>query len=223
MTTRRAWLALIVLCGLSARSGGNGEAVNATEKLLTAAASGDTAGVQAALAAGADVEARDARRRTPLLLAVTGDHVEAARLLVTAGGDVNALDDQHDTPWLVTGVTGSVAMVEVLLPGKPDFGIVNRYGGITIIPASERGHVAYVRRMVELGMNVNHVNNLGWTALLECVILGDGSAPHQQIARILLDGGADKALADRSGVTALEHARSRGQTEIVAILSAATK
>jgi ankyrin repeat protein len=195
--------------------------VNVREKLLAAAAGGDAAGVQEALAAGADTETRDARQRTPLLLAVTGDHLEAARLLVAAGADANALDDQHDTPWLVTGVTGSVAMVEVLLPAKPDFGIVNRYGGITIIPASERGHVAYVRRMVELGMNVNHVNNLGWTALLECVILGDGTAPYQEIARILVDGGADVRIADKSGVTAVEHARSRGQTEIVAILSRA--
>ncbi len=216
-------LALALLCGLIACSGGNGSDVQAQERLLAAAAAGDTPGVRAALADGADIEARDARRRTALLLAATGDHVDAARVLVEAGADPNALDDQHDTPWLVTGVTGSVAMVEVLLPAKPDFGIVNRYGGITVIPASERGHVAYVRRMVELGMNVNHVNNLGWTALLECVILGDGSAPYQEIARILVAGGADLTIGDRSGVTALEHARQRGQAEVAAILQEATR
>ena len=42
-----------------------------------------------------------------------------ARMLVYLGADPDALDDQHDTPWLVTGVTGSVDMLEVLLPAEP--------------------------------------------------------------------------------------------------------
>ncbi|MFU8851770.1 ankyrin repeat domain-containing protein [Micromonospora sp. SL1-18] len=191
----------------------------ADQALLAAASAGDTEGVRAALAAGADRETRDTRRRTALLLAVANDHVEAARVLVDAGADPNALDDQHDTPWLVTGVTGSVAMLEVLLPSGPDLTIVNRYGGISVIPASERGHVDYVRRVVRTGINVNHVNNLGWTALLECVILGDGTKPYQQIAEILVAAGADVHLPDKDGVDALQHARHRGYQQIVAVLS----
>ena len=109
-------------------------------------------------------------------------------------------------------------MVEVLLPGKPDFGIVNRYGGITIIPASERGHVAYVRRMVELGMNVNHVNNLGWTALMEAVVLGDGGPGHREVVRLLVEAGADRSIADRGGQTPLDHAMARGHSEMAAML-----
>lgn len=37
--------------------------------------------------------------------------------------------------------------------------------------------------------NVNHVNSLGWTALLEAVILGGGSTRYQDVVRILLDAG----------------------------------
>ena len=166
----------------------------------------------------ADLEARDDHDRTALLLASTYDRVPVARLLVALGADPDALDDRHDTPWLVTGVTGSVAMLEALLPADPDLTIRNRYGGVSVIPASERGHVDYVRRVVQTDIDVNHVNDLGWTALLEAVILGDGSAPYQEIVRILLDAGADPAIADGNGVTALEHARSSGQTEVARIL-----
>ena len=70
-------------------------------------------------------------------------------------------------------------MLEVLLPAHPDLTIRNRYGGVSVIPASERGHVAYVRRVLRTGIDVDHVNDLGWTALLEAVILGDGSAPYR--------------------------------------------
>jgi ankyrin repeat protein len=186
--------------------------------LLAAAARGDADGVALALRAGADLEARDGKERTALLLAATGDHVDAARLLVAMGANPDALDDRHDTPWLVTGVTGSVAMLEALLPAGPDLTIRNRYGGVSVIPASERGHVDYVRRVVQTDIDVNHVNDLGWTALLEAVILGDGGERQQQIVRILLGAGADRTIADRDGVTALEHARTKGYAAITRIL-----
>jgi uncharacterized protein len=189
--------------------------------LLTAAGAGDADAVALALRDGARLEARDASGRTALLLASAGDHVEAARVLVALGADPDALDDQHDTPWLVTGVTGSVAMLEALLPASPDLGVVNRFGGVSVIPASERGHVEYVRRVVTTGIDVNHVNSLGWTALLEAVLLGDGGSRHQEIVRVLLGAGADASIGDRDGVTALEHAERLGFAEIAAILRSA--
>ena len=92
------------------------------------------------------------------------------------GADPDAQDDQRDSAWLVTGVTGSVAMLEVLLPAHPDLTLRNRFGGVSVIPASERGHVDYVRRVVSTGIDLNHVNDLGWTAMLEAIVYGDGSS-----------------------------------------------
>lgn len=187
--------------------------------LLRAAASGDADAVAVALRAGADIEVRDSHRRTALLLAATYDHVDVASLLIAMGASPDALDERHDTPWLVTGVTGSVAMLEALLPADPDLTIVNRYGGVSVIPASERSHVDYVRRVVRTGIDVNYVNHLGWTALLEAVILGDGGRDHQEIVRILLAAGADPTIPDGDGVTPLEHAKTKGYNEIARILA----
>jgi len=53
------------------------------------------------------------------------------------------------------------------------------------------------------------------------VILGDGGPRHRRIVELLLAAGADAALADGDGVTALAHARRRGYTEIAAILQRA--
>ncbi|NNG19659.1 ankyrin repeat domain-containing protein [Naumannella sp. ID2617S] len=141
------------------------------QALLEAATRGDVDLAVRDLRAGAKLEATNDRRRTPLLLAVTGDHVAIARILLALGANPNAVDDQQDTPWLVTGVTGSVAMAENLLRHHPDLRLRNRFGGTALIPASERGHVDHVRRVVKVpGIEVNHVNNLGWTALLERVV-----------------------------------------------------
>ena len=192
-----------------------------TAALLAAATGGDADAVAVALRAGAPIESRDADGRTPLLLAASNDRVDVARLLVLLGADPDAQDDRRDSAWLVTGVTGSVAMLEALLPAAPDLTLTNRFGGVSVIPASERGHVDYVRRVVTTGIDVNHVNDPGWTALLEAIVYGDGSAPYQQIVDILLAAGADPRIADAQGITPLQHARSRGQTEIADRLAAA--
>ncbi|MFJ5895807.1 ankyrin repeat domain-containing protein [Streptomyces sp. NPDC093064] len=187
--------------------------------LLDAAHHGDVAAVREALAAGADREAHDEQGRTPLLRAALADEVEAARVLVDAGADVNAQDDRLDSAWLVTGVTGSVPMMRALLPGGPDLRLTNRFGGVSVIPASERGHVAYVRAVLaETGIDVDHVNRLGWTALLEAVILGDGGRTHQEIVEVLLGAGADPLLPDADGTTARAHAERRGFRGIAALL-----
>ncbi|MFE1443261.1 ankyrin repeat domain-containing protein [Streptomyces sp. NPDC058739] len=192
-------------------------------ELLQAAGLGDIAGVRLALEAEVAVDVRDGHGRTPLLLAALADHVDTARPLLDAGADPNAQDDRQDSPWLVTGVTGSVAMMRLLLPHGPDLTLRNRYGGVSLIPAAERGHVAYVRAVLdETCIDVDHVNRLGWTALLEAVILGDGGRAHQQIVELLLAAGATPDLPDGDSVTPLEHAERRGFTEIAALLRRAS-
>jgi uncharacterized protein len=186
---------------------------------VRAARSGDADAAAIAIRNGADLESRDSRRRTPLLLAATGDHVAVGRLLVALGADPDALDDRHDSAWLVTGVTGSVPMARIIAKARPDYELLNRFGGTSLIPAAERGHDTYVAWVVEhTPVDVDHVNELGWTALLEAVILGEGSQRWQRIVRLLLEAGADADIADKDGVTPVQHARKRGHTEIVRIL-----
>ncbi|MFD7623384.1 ankyrin repeat domain-containing protein [Streptomyces sp. NPDC059802] len=200
---------------------GAAERSDADRDLLEAARSGDADAVRDAIERGAGLETRDKDRRTPLLLAATGDHVRAAGVLVDAGADPDALDRQHDTPWLVTGVTGSAAMARTLAAADPDYTVVNRYGGTSLIPAGEHGHVAYVREVTtnpDIDIDVDHVNDLGWTALLEAVILGDGGEDHQETVKLLLAAGADPTIEDRTGTTALQHARQRGFDEIARLL-----
>ncbi|MGP6169688.1 ankyrin repeat domain-containing protein [Microbacterium sp. A196] len=197
------------------------EQADADQQLLAAARDGDADAAALALRAGADLETRNDREQTPLLLASTHDHVDVARLLVALGADPDALDHQHDTPWLVTGVTGSVAMLEALLPANPDMSIPNRYGGLSPIPAGERGHADYIARVVTTGVDLNHVNNLGWTALLEAVVFGDGSPRYVDLVTSLVEAGADVNIPDGNGTTALDHARAKGQTGVVRVLESA--
>lgn len=191
-------------------------------RLHEAASLGDLDAIDALLAAGLPIDARDPDGRTSLMRAVRARHTEAVRVLVAAGADVDQRDNRLDNPFLYAGAEGLLDILRIVNEAGADPTITNRYGGVALIPACERGHVEVVRYLLEHStVDVNHVNNLGWTGLLEAVILADGGPAHQEIIRLLLAHGADPAIADHDGVTALEHARTKGQTEVVAILEAA--
>jgi ankyrin repeat protein len=190
------------------------------QALLNAAERGDLASVKAALAQGATIDARDPHQQSALLIAVQRDDRALALYLIGEGADINAEADNHDTPWLLAGALGRTELLAAMLDtGKVDYAKRNRYGGNALIPACERGHVETVRLLLSRSrIDVNHVNNLGWTALLEAVILSDGGPRHIEIVTLLLAAGADPNIADNDGVTPLQHARERRYDAMAAMI-----
>ena len=164
------------------------------------------------------IESRDRSGRTLLLQAVHADQVDIARLLIDRGASVNAKDAIDDTPFLYASAEGRLKILNLILDAGPDLSDTNRFGGTGLIPAAHHGHVETVRRLLETKIDIDHVNKLGWTALLEAVILGDGGPSYLEIVRLLIEAGADSTIADRDGVTALEHAQRRGFDQIANLL-----
>ena len=189
--------------------------------LLGAAQAGDTARIRALLDAGTPVDPRDGSGNTPLLLATAQGHTAAALALIAAGADVNLKNGMQDSAYLLAGARGELAILRATLDHGADLKSTNRYGGTALIPACERGHVDTVRVLLEAGVDPDHVNRLGWTGLLEAVLLSDDGPAHQAIIKLLIAHGADVNLPDGDGVTALTHARQRGQDASAALLLAA--
>ena len=190
-------------------------------ELHSAAAGNDVAAITSLLAAGAEIDARNADGETALLVATHANNIDAARALIEAGADVNAKDRINDSPYLLAGARGHLEILGMTLSHGADLRSTNRYGGTALIPAAERGYVDTVRTLIEAGTDLDHINNLNWTALLEAIILGDGGARHAAIVQLLVDAGANVNLTDGDGVPPLAHARSRGYSEIEKILLAA--
>ena len=184
-----------------------------------AAHEGEVAAIRKLAAAGADLEARDAAGRTPLHVAAFASQDEALRALADAGADLNALEDRAYDIVTIAAVADDPDLVDLALSlGAGAGNVTSPYSGTALIAAAHLGHHDVVKRLIAGGAPLDHVNNLGWTALIEAVVLGDGGPDHIETVRALVDAGADKTIADRQGVTPLEHARARGYAEMATIL-----
>jgi len=190
--------------------------------LFAAAARGDAAGIARLAAAGASVQARDGRGRTPLHVAAHAAQGAALRALATAGADPNALDfDRYDIA-TIAAVANDLPTLRVALElGCSAKNVTSRYDGTALIAAAHLGHAEVVRELIRAGAPLDHVNNLGWTALIESIVLGDGGPRHIATLQALVDAGANVNLADRGGATPLQLARSRGHREMAGILEKA--
>lgn len=190
------------------------------EDIIKLVKSNNIEGVKQALQNGADVNTTDHQQRNLLLLATQNKQQEMAQLLVAKGANVNMQADNRDSPFLYAGASGQTDLVRLFLANGARFDLFNRYNGSALIPACERGHIATVKLLANTkNYPIDHINRLGWTALMEAVVLGDGSRKYQEIVQILKDSGADLRIPDKNGVSALQHARNRGFKEIVKILS----
>ena len=190
--------------------------------LFAAALAGDVAALRAQAAAGAKVDERDGRGRTPLHVAAYARRHDAMRALVAAGANPNALENDRYDIVTIAAVADDVETLKVALAlGASAKNVTSRYDGTALIAAAHLGHDEVVRELIRAGAPLDHVNNLGWTALIESIVLGDGGTRHVATLKALVDAGANVNLGDRSGTTPLALARSRNYDAMVRILQGA--
>jgi ankyrin repeat protein len=190
--------------------------------LHDAAARGDAAEIEQLIGQGEKPNIQDANSRTPLHVAAFLRRHEAARTLLRLGANPNALDAQHYDIATIAAVNNDLEMLKIALAAGGDArAVTGPYHDTALIAAAHRGHVDIVRTLIVAKAPLNHVNDLGQTALLEAVVLGNGGRNHTATVEALVEAGADVTLPDRHGTTALQHARTRGYSQIARILEMA--
>lgn len=189
------------------------------EQLIQAAEQQDSKTVSHLIKNGANINVQDSKGRTPTMIATYNNDIETAKLLIDAGADVNILDGIDNNPFLYAGAEGYLEILKLTIGAGADPSLINQYGGTALIPAAEHGHLDVIKELLtKTDIDVNHVNRLGWTALLEAIILNNGGKKQQQAVQLLIDHGADVNIPDGNNVTPLQHAREKGFKGIEEIL-----
>ena len=210
---------VLALSPAAAQVGPSPTEVAAYTGLHAAAARGDVAEIERRIKAGENREATDARGRTPLHVAAFQKQQQAARTLLRLGANANAIENDRYDIITIAAVANDVPMLKIALEGGGNpKAITSRYDGTALIAAAHLGHAEVVRTLIAAKAPLDHVNNLGWTALIESIVLGDGGRNHTDTLRALVEAGASVNLADRNGATPLALAKGRGYTEMIAIL-----
>ncbi|MHC5224814.1 ankyrin repeat domain-containing protein [Ignatzschineria sp. LJL83] len=187
-----------------------------------AAIEGDIPTLKKGLASGININTTNKQLRTAILMASMHQQYETVQFLIDAGADINLQDETCFNPFLWGCLNDDLKLVQIMIKAKPDLTVLTRFGGVGITPAAEKGHLEIVKELLEkTDINFNHTNFVGWTPLLEAIVLNDGGARQQEIIRLLLSHGANPNMTDMYGKTPLFLAKEKGYKEIADLLVAA--
>ena len=164
------------------------------------------------------IQEQDTNGQTLLHVAVFRNQLEVAAWLLNQGCDPNQKDMNQLSPFIAAAANGLDEMFHLLLHYSPDLTETNRFGGTALLPSSEKGYLRVVQQALDAGVPVNHINRLGWTALLEAAILGDDGFLFRDIIEALIQAGADVTINDFTNQTAIDYATQAKAESILEIL-----
>lgn len=195
---------------------------NLIANYLLAAQQGELAKLKSCLRQGVDINAVNRQGQTAITLASLNKKYDCVATLIDAGADINKQDHTCLNPFLICCLNNDLTLLRLILPARPDLNRLTRFGGVGLTPACEKGHLDIVQELLHrTAINLNHTNFVGWTPLLEAIVLNNGGETQQAIVALLLEHGASPHMTDKYGKTPLELAREKGFEEIAQLLIAA--
>ncbi|XP_059922497.1 CARD- and ANK-domain containing inflammasome adapter protein [Gadus macrocephalus] len=193
------------------------------------AASTQTEGpaVDMLLSAGANPDAADKQKKTPLHLAAAAGQTEAVAALFTHKARVGAKDMHGSTPLHYAAGRGHDEAVKLLLSAQKKHGVDQRntWRKTPLHTAAEKGHTEAVASLLRAGAKVNTLDNCKDTPLHCAVRAGSRDAVRELVSwepgKGRQGGKADLQAVNNVGKTPLQVAESEDTQEhrdIVAII-----
>jgi ankyrin repeat protein len=186
---------------------------------------------------GAKLDARDSHGWTPLFWAAERGETKIARQLMERGANAKTLEGRHlHSPLHVAAAHGHLPLVELLLERGSPLAHRDRFGGTALDEAAFGGHADVVSLLVKQGLavewplhvaaglgNRQRVEKLldegaevnaptrGWKNSPLAYAVGGGQL---EVARLLVEQGADVDTRNVAGATPLHIAAGHGRVEI---------
>jgi ankyrin repeat protein len=188
----------------------------------------DAARVKLLVSHGADVNKRDLQGYTPLTSAARQRYSDLVKLLLDLKADPNVRDGDNMTPLLEAVMRNDVPSLQLLLAHGADKSVLGPEGVDALGLAIEERDYDVAKALIDAGANVNvPVGDQRLTPLMiavaekappEGTIFVPSSTRPIDIAKILIQRGADVNATDKTGMTALMVAASHNDASMVGLL-----
>jgi hypothetical protein len=166
--------------------------------------------VQVFLSCGVDLEVRDDRNWTPLMVSAFNGNLAFAKLLIECGARVGTLDKNGYSPLHWAAYNGHVDVVKMLIEKGSDADIRSQFGWTPLMQAATRGHLFVCAYLVFRGADVNSATHDGWTSLHKAANNG-----HKEVVKFLISKGANRLAKYQDGSTPVDLAIKAGHLDIV--------
>lgn len=183
---------------------------------------------------GANINSIDNKGYTALHYAVELGHQNIAEMLIMAGAETNSINNDYETPVYLALKNNDIKITELLIQNGGDMDLIpeidpimenylkmrvsirNKLYGLDFLHRTElmeavfTGDYRQVEILIHNDADVNEQNEMGLTALMMSSGLGN-----IYITRLLLKKGADPAISDTDGLTALSYSMLMYNTLII--------
>jgi cytohesin len=157
------------------------------------------------LDAGATIDAVNDEGRTALM--IKSYNVDMLAFLLDSGADPNRADDFGLTALMLVEDPHAASL---LVEAGGDIDAIDSHRMTPLAHAYVNGHTLVLRKLIEMGADVNIADVDGMTMLMRVLEV--------KTARLLLAAGAQVNLVDGDGVSALLHACRRGASAMIELL-----
>lgn len=182
---------------------------------MQASEAGNTRALQMFLGSGINLETRDERDWTPLMISAFNGKEAAAMLLIQHGARIETKDKNGYSPIHWAAFNGFSNVVGLLIRSGANTNALSNFGWTPLMQAATRGHTIVAAQLIAGGALVNEISQDHWTALHKAAANG-----HTDLVRLLLSKGANPAIEYQQGGNALSLAFKGNHEEIINMLSA---
>lgn len=180
--------------------------------------------IAAVLLEKADPNLKDDTGSAPIHLAVDKNKEEVLDLLLEKNADVNtggrSGNTQNQTALYAAVIKGRADLAQKLLDKGADPNISDSDGGLPLSEAAIRGDAELVGLMLDKGAKIDAQEPNKRTALIYAASSSALSSQKRTATiRLLLERGADKAVRDEAGKTALDWAKQNKNRDAAGLLN----
>jgi uncharacterized protein len=182
------------------------------KEFIDAAALGDAIALQAILAKGVNVNAKDDKGRTALMFAAANGRHDVVRALIENGAKLDVKNKLGETALMYAASCGHFNVVRTLLDKGADINAKREGGGnngeTALMLAASSGQLKVVQTLIDSGADI-HAKTLGRNGF--AALNFAGLSGRHQVMQALLDAGSEPVWLEM----ALDQACRDGRSDLV--------